>query len=245
MWFSKSIEDIHSPPDLMTSLERSVMLIAPSSSSLATSPVISQPLWNLSFASNWKYSAMIHGPRISSSPGVPRGISLSRSSESAMRISTPGIGKPAFVMLLKSSVVLLVRSLCFTMRLPTLPRGFVSVMPHPWRKSTPRLSANHRIIAAGGDDPPQVKTFRCKNLAIFSRPRFMMAPFTPCHTVGTPVLNWIFQSTMASRSESGSINLPVKTIRVPNIKAVNGTPQLKTWNIGTNGKITCEPLRPN
>ena len=40
----------------MTSLERSLMTMAPSSSIFATSPVTSQPLWNLSGASTWKYS---------------------------------------------------------------------------------------------------------------------------------------------------------------------------------------------
>ena len=41
--FSSSIEEIHSPPDLITSLERSVMFMKPYSSMVATSPVSNQP----------------------------------------------------------------------------------------------------------------------------------------------------------------------------------------------------------
>ena len=41
--FSTSIELIHSPPDLMTSLLRSVICIYPSASMVATSPVGNHP----------------------------------------------------------------------------------------------------------------------------------------------------------------------------------------------------------
>ena len=46
--FSRSIELIHSPPDLITSLERSVMTTEPSVSILQTSPVMNQ-----SSSRNW------------------------------------------------------------------------------------------------------------------------------------------------------------------------------------------------
>jgi 3,4-dihydroxyphenylacetate 2,3-dioxygenase len=52
-WFSRSTEEIHSPPDLMTSLIRSVMVKKPRSSSVPTSPVRSQPSWNFSAAGSW------------------------------------------------------------------------------------------------------------------------------------------------------------------------------------------------
>ncbi|MDT4876368.1 hypothetical protein FQZ97_1118030 [compost metagenome] len=41
--FSMSIDPIHSPPDLITSLARSVMFMKPSASMVATSPVGNQP----------------------------------------------------------------------------------------------------------------------------------------------------------------------------------------------------------
>src|SRR5699024_4842652 len=47
-WFSRSTEEIHSPPDLMTSFARSVSVRKPSLVMCPTSPVRSQPLWNLS-----------------------------------------------------------------------------------------------------------------------------------------------------------------------------------------------------
>mmetsp|Transcript_14548 Transcript_14548/g.36955 ORF Transcript_14548/g.36955 Transcript_14548/m.36955 type:complete len:270 (-) Transcript_14548:781-1590(-) len=228
MWFSMSIEEIHSPPDLITSFDRSVMTMAPPLSSFATSPVMSQPLWNLSEAEVWKYSVMIHGPRTKSSPACPRTTSRSRLSESAMRTSTPGTGMPAFTILLNNSSGVFVKSQCFTTLLANAPRGFVSVMPHPCKNSTPSVSQYHCIICAGGAEPPHVRVLRCNSFANLSTPRFVMAAWTPCHTVGTPVLNCTFQSSIASSVESGSINLPVKTMRVPNINVVKGTPQLST-----------------
>ena len=45
---SSSIEDTHSPPDLITSLVRSVSVRYPCSSITPTSPVRSQPSWNRS-----------------------------------------------------------------------------------------------------------------------------------------------------------------------------------------------------
>ncbi len=41
--FSSSTEEIHSPPDLMTSLARSVRVRKPSGEIVPTSPVFSQP----------------------------------------------------------------------------------------------------------------------------------------------------------------------------------------------------------
>jgi 3,4-dihydroxyphenylacetate 2,3-dioxygenase len=51
--FSRSTEEIHSPPDLITSLIRSVMVKKPRSSSVPTSPVRSQPSLNFSGAGSW------------------------------------------------------------------------------------------------------------------------------------------------------------------------------------------------
>ena len=52
MAFSSSIEEIHSPPDLITSLARSVSVTKPSGSMVPTSPVRSQPSWNLAGSSS-------------------------------------------------------------------------------------------------------------------------------------------------------------------------------------------------
>mmetsp|Transcript_36257 Transcript_36257/g.93491 ORF Transcript_36257/g.93491 Transcript_36257/m.93491 type:complete len:260 (-) Transcript_36257:688-1467(-) len=245
MWFSRSIEEIHSPPDLITSLERSLMTMAPSSSILATSPVINQPLWNLSGASYMKYSPMIHGPRHRSSPGSPCGISLSRSSAFAMRNSTPGTGSPALTMLPKRASLLLPRSLNFATFLARQPRGLVSVIPQPCRKSTPSASPYQAISAEGGAEPPHVSVLSFSTERIFSTPLFSTEAFMPCQTVGTPVLSSTSQSIMHCRVDSGSMNLPVMTILQPNMSPVKGTPQLSTWNIGTNGSTTIAPVTPN
>jgi hypothetical protein len=44
--FSRPTEEIHSPPDLITSLDRSVRVRNPSGEMRPTSPVRSQPSWN-------------------------------------------------------------------------------------------------------------------------------------------------------------------------------------------------------
>mmetsp|Transcript_112912 Transcript_112912/g.324529 ORF Transcript_112912/g.324529 Transcript_112912/m.324529 type:complete len:265 (+) Transcript_112912:428-1222(+) len=244
MLFSRSIEEIHSPPDLMTSFERSVMTIAPSLSTNAMSPVINQPLWNLSAASMLKYSVVTHGPRTSSSPGEPAGTSLSKSSGSAMRTSTPGKGMPAFTQLPNSSSAPFVVSVYFATRRPMEPKGFVSVMPQPWRNSTPSWSRYHLIISGGGADPPHVSIFKANAFFTFRTPCFMMAPRMPCHTVGTPVLMCTLHSTIELKSESGSMNLPVRMVRAPSVSTLKGTPQLSTWNIGTKGSTQWAPESP-
>src|SRR5207342_599656 len=68
--FSRSTDEIHSPPDLIRSLVRSVMRTKPSSSIAATSPVRSQPSSvNLSSlgATRW-YEPVMNGPRTWISP---------------------------------------------------------------------------------------------------------------------------------------------------------------------------------
>jgi hypothetical protein len=47
-WFSSSTEEIHSPPDLMMSFDRSVSRRNPSGVIAPTSPVANQPSWNFS-----------------------------------------------------------------------------------------------------------------------------------------------------------------------------------------------------
>mmetsp|Transcript_97657 Transcript_97657/g.291664 ORF Transcript_97657/g.291664 Transcript_97657/m.291664 type:complete len:341 (+) Transcript_97657:97-1119(+) len=245
MWFSRSMEEIHSPPDLMTSLDLSLMTMAPSSSILATSPVTSQPLWNLSGAGHWKYSWMTQGPRTRSSPARPCGMSLSRFPGSATRASTPGSRRPARLVLLRSSSGPLERSLCLATLLPRHPRGFVSVMPQPWTNSTLSSSPNQAIISGGGAEPPHVSVRSFRAPATLATPRFSMAWRTPRQTVGTPRLKWTPQSSMQSRRLSASMKRPLKTVRVPSIMRTNGTPQLSTWNMGTKGSTTSEPLMPS
>mmetsp|Transcript_39868 Transcript_39868/g.85371 ORF Transcript_39868/g.85371 Transcript_39868/m.85371 type:complete len:260 (-) Transcript_39868:707-1486(-) len=244
MWFSMSIELIHSPPDLITSLERSVMMTAPSSSYFATSPVTKKPLWNLSGASNWKYSEIIQGPFTRSSPLSPRGMSLSRLSGSAILKVRPGMLKPALVQFLSLASEDNAMSLNFAVCLAIKANGFVSVIPHPWTICTPNLSAYHFIIALAGAEPPQVRVLSASCAFTLSMPLFSMMPCTPCQTVGTPLLNVTFQSMKQSNRESGSMYFPLKIMRVPSMVVTKGTPQARTWNIGTTGRTTSAPERP-
>mmetsp|Transcript_64940 Transcript_64940/g.203470 ORF Transcript_64940/g.203470 Transcript_64940/m.203470 type:complete len:206 (-) Transcript_64940:689-1306(-) len=188
---------------------------------------------------------MTRGPRTKSSPGSPCGILLSRLSGSAMRTSTPGTGRPALEMFLRSSSGDLARSLCLATYLPRLQRGLVSVMPQPWRNSTFRLSMYQAIISSGGAEPPHVTRRSLRTSASFATPRLSMAARTPCQTAGTPQLKWTPQSAKQSRRLSGSMKRPLKTVRAPSVMRMKGTPQLSTWNIGTKGSTTSEPLMPS
>ncbi len=95
--FSRSTELIHSPPDLIRSLVRSVMRTKPSSSIVATSPVRSQPsAVNLSSltGTSW-YEPVMNGPRTWISPIVRPSHGASPPSSARMRTSTSGTGTPA------------------------------------------------------------------------------------------------------------------------------------------------------
>src|SRR3546814_2221544 len=67
---SMSIELIHSPPDLITSLLRSVTRMKPLGSIVAMSPVSNQPSPSSADCSSRKYRSITKGPRALSTPGV-------------------------------------------------------------------------------------------------------------------------------------------------------------------------------
>ncbi len=92
--FSRSIEPIHSPPDLITSFERSVICMKPSASIVATSPVGNQPWPSPSSTSGsppspLKYWSMTHGPRTISSPDCLPSHGSSSPSAPTIFMSTP------------------------------------------------------------------------------------------------------------------------------------------------------------
>ena len=104
--FSRSTELIHSPPDLMTSLARSVSRRKPSADRLPTSPVRSQPSLNLAAISATSpsdsvplrlYDAVIHGPRTSSSPTLSPSHGSFEPSGPTSRPSTPMTSRPCAV----------------------------------------------------------------------------------------------------------------------------------------------------
>ena len=63
---------------------------------------------------------------------------------------------PAFPTFSNCSSSDIPRCLRFMSRRDNVASGLVSVMPHPWIISTPKVSWNQRMSDAGGADPPQV-----------------------------------------------------------------------------------------
>ena len=86
--FSMSIELIHSPPDLITSLLRSVMCRKLSRSMVATSPVGNQPSTS-GESSLRKYRSITHGPRACRSPNATPSHGSSLPSSPTIFHSTP------------------------------------------------------------------------------------------------------------------------------------------------------------
>mmetsp|Transcript_27561 Transcript_27561/g.66430 ORF Transcript_27561/g.66430 Transcript_27561/m.66430 type:complete len:301 (+) Transcript_27561:316-1218(+) len=251
IWFSMSMELIHSPPDLMTSLERSQIMNAPSSSTRTTSPVMRYPLWNFSAATEascLKYSEIIVGPFTSNSPCCPWGTSSSKFSGFASLYSIIGTGIPALHTPSNRSCGVFFMSLCLTSVRPMDPSGLVSVIPHPWMNSTPRVSRYHCIISFGGADPPQVRYW--SSILPLSSPIFPLyfcsaAARTPCQIVGTPVEKFTFQSSMICNKDAGSMKWLLNTTRDPDMSRTKGTPQDSTWNIGTTGSTVWYPVIPS
>src|SRR5207237_769653 len=94
--FSSATELIHSPPDLMRSLVRSVICRYPSGSMVTTSPVLNQPsrVHRSADPSMSVYEDATAGPRTCNSPCVLPSHGTSRPDSSTARTSTSGAGNP-------------------------------------------------------------------------------------------------------------------------------------------------------
>ena len=129
--FSSSTDEIHSPPDLITSFERSLIWTKPRGCIETMSPVRNQPssvqrsAWS---SSSSKYADATHGPRTSSSPidSPSQGTSLP---SAITRSSTSGSGMPAIAT--KSNFVSWSALRRSPVKSVTDATGEVSVMPQP------------------------------------------------------------------------------------------------------------------
>jgi hypothetical protein len=96
--FSMSMELIHSPPDLITSLLRSVICMKPSASMVATSPVGNQPRPCASLTSGLALEVAVHDPgaahqQVAVGLAVPGQLGPS---SSTIFMSTPKMARPCF-----------------------------------------------------------------------------------------------------------------------------------------------------
>ena len=89
-----SMLEIHSPPDLITSLDRSVICMNPSGSMVATSPVSKKPCSSRIFVSSLKYLSTTANPRTLSRPKRLPSHGSSLFSSSTIFISTPNGAQP-------------------------------------------------------------------------------------------------------------------------------------------------------
>src|ERR1700722_5047715 len=86
--------EIHSPPDLITSFDRSVICMNPSESMVATSPVSKNPCSSRISVSSLKYLSTTEKPRTLSRPKRLPSHGSSLFSSSTILISTPNRPPP-------------------------------------------------------------------------------------------------------------------------------------------------------
>ncbi len=229
------MEPIHSPPDLITSLLRSVICMKPSASIVATSPVGNQPSTNGSSPSPPRYCAAIQGPRTISSPLAWPSQGSSIPSSPTIFMSTPNTARPCLAWIALRCDTGSTR--CEPLSTPTVPTGLSSVIPQAWITCTLWRSWKARIIAGGHAEPPMMVRRidpNTKSLASTCASR-------PCHTVGTPAETVTPSLSINSWSEAPSSAGPGNTSFAPTMHAAYGSPHAFTWNIGTTGSTaSCE-----
>ena len=158
--FSISIELIHSPPDLMTSLVRSVICRKPSDRfsrhhrfRTSRRPCASALLRRAEIvAANPRAAHLQRAERVT----VP---GQSCQPSSTMRISTPKIPRPALVWI-ATFVGTAISMPAFSVL--TVPSGLISVMPQPWctRRRARRETRDHRLGHGGAADDRALQLFR-------------------------------------------------------------------------------------
>ncbi len=124
----------------------------------------------------------------------------------------------------------------------SVPRGLVSVIPHAWIISMPRVSQYQRISEGGGADPPQV---RCRSFERSQRSgSASMALRTLCQMVGTPAEIVTSSDSKRSRRLAASRKRWGITCLAPSIMAAKGRPQPMAWNMGTMPQALSRPESP-
>mmetsp|Transcript_23311 Transcript_23311/g.59610 ORF Transcript_23311/g.59610 Transcript_23311/m.59610 type:complete len:277 (+) Transcript_23311:420-1250(+) len=159
--FSISMDEIHSPPLLITSLDLSVICMWPSLSMDATSPVANHPSPSTARLSVLRYCATTAGPRTCRWPTALPSCGRTRPSSSTMRISHSTCGRPCFSLAAVRSPS--GRASSGALVPPSVPSGVSSVMPHRWRTSTPWVRSNASIMERGAAAPPMTAMRKVSN----------------------------------------------------------------------------------
>ena len=143
--FSRSTLEIHSPPDLITSLARSEIWMKPFGSIDPTSPVRSQPSWNFLVG---RIEVVAAGDPGAADLDLALGLAVPRRgpapSSPQIRISTPGIGRPVRTRQLMASA-----GRCPRGTWAMAASGLVSVMPQAWTTGHPERLVEPFDEAAG------------------------------------------------------------------------------------------------
>ena len=236
--FSRSIELIHSPPDLITSLLRSVICMKPSASIAATSPVGNQPPLTDGRPRPLEIARMIQGPAHQQvarhGPWRPRAALRRRRRRSSCRRRT------SRALLLGCGAAPRAGSAsCLPFSVHSVPSGDISVMPQAWMTSTPNSSskrAHHRRRAGRAADhraASRVRTSAC-------RPAMVDQAQPHRRHAGAMVTPSRLPSARRAICRPGAGR--GKTSLAPIIARHTGMPQALTWNIGTTGRMTSLPL---
>ena len=210
--FSRSMELIHSPPDLITSLVRSRICITPCGLMVAMSPVGNQPSTSAERSALW-YRSTIHWPRTISSPcATPsrgRRAPFSSTSLSSMpNTDLPCLATSAWRSSGGSSASAAPSTLMAAI-------AVVSVMPQPWRTSTSYTSLNLAISALGMAEPPTP----VRRMVLKRSPCCSTCWIRPIQIVGTPALTVTRSVSISSYRLAASRRGPGSTSLAPPISA--------------------------
>ena len=183
---SSSMDDTHSPPDLMTSFVRSVSWRYPYSSITPTSPVRSHPSSKRSSEPGaLKYADATQFPLICTSPiDLPSHGHSSPVAMSTIRTRIPGIGRPAFARVRNRSSS--GSSSNAGIRCESVPTGPVSVIPQPCTSFSPYFFSN---VSATGFWPAVSRT-RAASASVSCRYSTTSVDFMRSLPVTLPSSSW-------------------------------------------------------
>src|SRR6476660_2021897 len=224
--FSSSTELIHSPPDLITSLARSVRIRYPSGESMPTSPVRSQPSWNLSGSadSSPRYRSVIHGPRTTTSPTDSPSAGSDSPSGPTIRVATAAGMRPwlyRYRHISSPSAPAGGRA--------TEPSGDISVIPQACTTWMPYRSAKACISAGGHADPPTMTSFS-EETSVGWLSRYASRSV---QIVGTAAASVGFSAPIIAAIGAACRNRSGMTSDAPDMNPAYGSPHDIAWNIGT------------
>ena len=228
--FSSSIEQIHSPPDLMTSLARSVICMKPCASMVATSPVSKKPSRRGLAAVGFEVAAARSTGRAPSDARGPCRPAAARARIVDDLHLDANSGRPCLSRMASCSLVAAARRSAAGRadRTERAHLGHAPGVDAPRRRSRPRSSRSWRAA------PPSRRSRRaCRCGACRCLPQVVEQRQPDGGHGGGEVT----RSRRSARRRGAVERAPGITSFAPPTGAAKGRPQALAWNIGTTARM--------